>query len=420
MTFNSHPSGNCGDKILIVEDSPTQAEQLRFMLENNNYRVSVARNGKEALEMMNQVQPGLIISDIVMPELDGYELCRRIKDHDEVCNIRIILLTSLSDPLDVIRGLECGADNFITKPYNEEYLISRIVYLLGNRYEPQVCASLPELKITFAGKEFGITSSRNQILDLLLSTYETAILKNKELIRARDELNALNHQLTAANEELEAFNYMVSHDLCQPLNTVSSACQVIEMLSGDKLDAESKGFLKMANDGVRQMSDLITTLLSFSHSAHSELNRKMVDLGVIARVIAANLRLAGPGEKVKFMIAEGLTADCDPELLKVVLENLLGNACKYAGTHREAIIEFGSLEDVGKTVYFVRDNGPGFSMADAETLFIPFKRLPGTAAFTGHGIGLATVERIIRRHDGKVWAEGEPGNGATFYFTLHP
>jgi light-regulated signal transduction histidine kinase (bacteriophytochrome) len=320
----------------------------------------------------------------------------------------------------VIRGLECGADNFITKPYVEEHLVSRISYLLKNRYELQDCTAFSELKIDFEGKEFAITSSRHQILDMLLSTYEAAIQKNNELISVRDELSALNGQLTAANQELATFNYTVSHDLRQPLNSISAACQAIEMLSGDKLDEENKMCLKIAIDGVRRMSELIETLLRFSNSAHSVMRRELVHLDTVARVLAANLRKAEPERQVTFNIAEGLSADGDPELLYIVLENLIGNAWKFTGRQSGAVIELGSAEHNGTTAFFVRDNGPGFSMADAEKLFVPFKRLAGTTEFTGNGIGLATVERIILRHDGKVWAEGEPGKGATFYFTLHP
>jgi signal transduction histidine kinase len=127
-----------------------------------------------------------------------------------------------------------------------------------------------------------------------------------------------------------------------------------------------------------------------------------------------------PERQVTFRIAEGLTAIGDPELLYIVLDNLIGNAWKYTGRQKQAVIDLGSTEHNGTTTYFVRDNGPGFSMADAEKLFIPFNRLPGTAEFIGHGIGLATVDRIIRRHNGKLWAEAVPGSGATFYFTLHP
>jgi len=409
-----------GEMILVVEDSPTQAAQLRYILGKHHYSVSVAGSGKAALAMIEEKKPALIISDIVMPEMDGYELCRRIKMHDNHCNIRIILLTSLSDPQDVIRGLACGADNFITKPYGEEQLVSRISYLLKNRYDQQDCAALPELKINFAGKEFAITSSRHQILDLLLSTYEAAIRKNNELISARDELSELNDQLESANQDLKAFNSMVSHDLCQPLNNVITSCQAIEVLNRDKLDEDSKGLLKIAIEGVNRMGNLIRTLLRFSHSSHSELRRVMVDLGKIARDITADLRLTDPERHVAIKIAEGVMANGDPELLKVVLENLFSNAWKYTGEQSQALIEFGSVEIDGTTAFFVRDNGLGFSIADAEEIFVPFKRLPGTTEFKGHGIGLATVERIIRRHNGKVWAEGQPGIGAVFYFTLNP
>jgi two-component system, sensor histidine kinase and response regulator len=409
-----------GEMILVVEDSPTQAAQLRYILEKHHYSVSVAGSGSAALAMIEAKKPALIISDIVMPEMDGYELCRRIKTHDDHCDIRIILLTSLSDPQDVIRGLACGADNFITKPFVEKHLVSRVSYLLENRYELQDCAALPELKIIFAGKEFAITSSRHQILDLLLSTYEAAILKNYELIGARDELSELNDQLESANLDLKAFNAMVSHDLCQPLNNVITACQAVEILNRDKLDGQSKDLLRVAIDGVNRMGDLIRVLLRFSHSAQSELCRTMVDLGNIASDITANLGLTEPERHVTIKIAEGVMANGDPELLKVVLENLIGNAWKYTGEQSQALIEFGSTEIDGTTAYFVRDNGPGFSMAKAEEIFVPFKRLPGTTGFKGHGIGLATVERIIRRHEGKVWAEGQPGIGAAFYFTLNP
>jgi two-component system, sensor histidine kinase and response regulator len=420
MTFNARTSRNSGDMILIVEDSPTQAEQLCYILEKHDYQVTVARNGNAALAMIKEVRPTLIISDILMPEMDGYELCRRIKALDDCRDIPVILLTSLSDPRAVIKGLECGADNFITKPYEEEYLVFQLSYLLANRYQSGERGGLPELKISLAGQEYGIRSDRRQILDLLLSTYEAAVRKNNELIRARNELNEMNEKLKTAIQDLEAFNYTVSHDLRQPLNYIGMASQAIKQLSDDKLDEESKECLNLVVDGVQQMSNLIETLFRFSNSAHSEMHLKMVDLSINARIIAANLRTTRPERQVTFKIAEGLMAYGDSGLLYVVLENLLGNAWKYTGEQKQAVIEFGSIENNGTTAFFVRDNGPGFDMADAEKIFVPFKRLPGMAKFKGHGIGLATVERIIRRHGGRVWAEGQPASGAVFYFALNP
>lgn len=413
-------AGNDGEKVLIVEDSPTQAEQLRYILEKHHYRVSVAPDGEAALAMIWEKKPALIISDIVMPGMDGYELCRRIKAHDDHCDIRIILLTSLSDPQDVIRGLECGADNFITKPYAEEHLLSRVGYLLENRYVLQDCAALPELKIVFAGKEFAITSSRHQILDLLLSTYEAAIQKNRELTRMRDELNELNEQLRTANLDLEAFSYTVSHDLRGPLNNIFGSCQVIEELYGGSFDDQCREFFRYISNASKKMDKMIGTILKFSLLSRQELHREQVDLSAMARAILREPRFNDPQRRVTFHITDGVVANGDMQLLRLVLENLLGNAWKYTGTKETALIEFGTLEHGGRPAYFVRDNGVGFDMVSAGRLFAPFQRLHDAEEFEGFGIGLSTVQRIVQRHGGRVWAEGEPGIGAVFYFTLAP
>lgn len=243
--------------------------------------------------------------------------------------------------------------------------------------------------------------------------------------RAEKEVESLNTyladqaaELEAANQELEAFNYTVAHDLRKPLTVVNGYCQAIKELCGFNLDETCKGYLQEAYDGTLRMNRLIDTLLNFSRLTDVELHRGKVELGEIAKAVAAELHLAEPARRVTFRIAEGGMVNGDASLLKVVLDNLLGNAWKYTGQQEEVIIEFGLTEIDGKLACFVRDNGPGFDKADAEKLFIPFQRLPGTGEFKGHGIGLATVERIIKRHGGKVWAEGEPGKGATFYFTL--
>ncbi len=191
-------------EILIVEDSPTQAEQLKYMLEKHYYQVLVAYNGKEALELLGKHRPTIVISDIIMPEMDGYELCRRIKTDENLKDIPVILLTALSDPRDVLRGLECGADNFVTKPYDEKYLCSRIDYLLANLKLQEETRILMGIEIVFAGQKYFITSERQQILNLLISTYETAIHKNHELLKAQDELKTLNEQLEERVEERTA------------------------------------------------------------------------------------------------------------------------------------------------------------------------------------------------------------------------
>jgi len=191
-------------EVLIVEDSPTQAAQLEYMLEQYGYEVSVANNGKEALAWLSSHKPTLVISDVNMPEMDGYQLCQQIKTDENLRDLPVVLLTALSDPEDVIRGLDCGADNFITKPYNEKYLLSRIQYFLLNRELDRMERGHMGIEVFFAGQRRSITSDRLQILNLLLSTYETAMQKNRELVKAQDELKALNEQLEEKVEERTA------------------------------------------------------------------------------------------------------------------------------------------------------------------------------------------------------------------------
>jgi PAS domain S-box-containing protein len=231
------------------------------------------------------------------------------------------------------------------------------------------------------------------------------------------ELADRSAELEAANIELEAFNYSVSHDLRSPLTAINAYCQVIQRLYDNSLDEECKGYIQEMYEGTLRMNRLIDTLLNFSRVTRVEMRHDKVDLSKMAEVIALGLKVSEPESLVTFRIASGITADGDSGLLRVVLDNLIGNAWKYTDKREGAVIEFGVTEVDGKPACFVRDNGPGFDMAFADKLFIPFQRLPGTNV-EGNGIGLATVDRIVRRHGGRIWAEGEQGKGATFYFTL--
>jgi light-regulated signal transduction histidine kinase (bacteriophytochrome) len=329
-----------------------------------------------------------------------------------------MLLTSLADPHDVIRGLACGADAFITKPYREEHLLARIDYLLTNRSPCCQGTSDDGLAIEFGGQKYCITADRRQILDLLLSTYETAMQKNTELIKARDELSRLNEQLETANRDLEAFNYTVSHDLRGPLTNISGYSQALRDICAETLDEQAKDFVKEIYQATLRMDKMIGALLSFAKMNHRVLKLESVDLSMLALVIATDLRYRDMQRKVNVTIAEGVVAEGDTVLLRVVMENLLGNAWKYTGKREMAEISFGEIETCGERTFFVRDNGAGFDMDQADRLFDAFERLHSGEEFEGSGIGLATVQRIIQRHGGRIWAEGEVGRGATFYFTL--
>lgn len=243
--------------------------------------------------------------------------------------------------------------------------------------------------------------------------------------KAEEEIKRLNSdliekaaELEAANKELEAFNYTVAHDLRQPLNLLNSYCQVIDKMFGDQLQEECLNYIRDAYKVTVRMNQLVGALLGFSRMGHVEPHREIVDLSLLAQEVSLSLKMTEPERQVDFRIAAGIVVNGDANLLRAVLNNLFGNAWKYTGTQENTVIEFGVRDIDGVLTYFVRDNGLGFDMTDADKLFTPFQRLPGVEKFRGFGIGLATVERIIRRHGGKVWAEGEPGKGASFYFTL--
>ncbi|HEY6007230.1 MAG TPA: PAS domain S-box protein [Geobacteraceae bacterium] len=225
-------------------------------------------------------------------------------------------------------------------------------------------------------------------------------------------------ELEAANRELEAFSHTVSHDLRSPLTGIVGFSDLLLETCSDRLDEKCRGYLQQIQESSQSMDQLITVILDFSRLSAGEIIRETVDLSGLAGEIALGLRLEAPLRQVEFRIAEGVTVTGDGRLLRVMMQNLLGNAWKYTAKKAAAEIEFGVSQVGGKTACFVRDNGAGFDMALATRLFGAFQRLHNEKEFTGHGIGLATVERIIRRHGGRVWAEGEVDKGACFYFTL--
>jgi light-regulated signal transduction histidine kinase (bacteriophytochrome) len=241
---------------------------------------------------------------------------------------------------------------------------------------------------------------------------------NRQLENTNRDLEETNRELEGANRELETFSYSVSHDLRSPLRSIEGFSQILLEDHAKGLDEEARGYLGRVRAASRRMALLIDDLLDLSRVTRSSLTRQTVNLSALAREMAAEIEKSQPDRRVRFVIADGLAVRGDTRLLGVMLENLLGNAFKFTQKEKEATVEFGAVTRNGGVAYFVRDNGVGFDEAYATKLFGAFQRLHGPEEFEGTGIGLATVQRIVQRHGGTVWAEGEVGKGASFFFTL--
>lgn len=418
--------------VLIAEDSPTQALQLQMILEKNSYRVIHGENGKAAYELLlKNEKPDLIISDIVMPEMDGYEFCHKVKANPETLDIPVILLTQLSNPEDVIKGLQAGADNFISKPYKEEFLFERITDILLNKEIRKRSPNLDiAVEIFFGGQKYKLNSNRLQILDLLLSTYYNAINKNKELEEKNEELKRLHKELKKNNIQLQQLdkekNHLLgiaAHDLRSPLSNISGYLDLLEYTLPENTVKQQAEIFKTLNLMTRYMLDLISDVLDYSKIASGklEINRDNFDLiEFMEQAIMLNNIL---GEKKNIKIHadyqfDNLIIFADRNKMKQVMDNLLSNTLKYSDPNTHVHVNIVLENDQVRVS--VKDQGKGIPANEIGSLFQPFKTtsVKSTGGETSTGLGLVSVKKIIETHGGEIWVESEVGTGSVFSFTL--
>jgi two-component system NtrC family sensor kinase len=382
-------------KILAVDDSETYLQGLAEALRADGYEMVLARSGEEALQLL-AIQPvDCILLDVVMPGIGGQETCRRIKGVPATRDIPIVMLTAVDDRDAMIQGLGAGADDYIAKSSDFEVLRARVLAQIRR-------------------KQF---EDENRLIRERLLRAELEAIEARTAREIAESRAALVEQLESKNEELESFSYSVAHDLRAPLRSIDGFGLILLEDYADKLDDDGKHYLNYVRESAQQMARLIDDLLALSRVARGEFRRTPIDLSAMVRSVTARLAQTTPGREVELVVADGLLAEGDIGLMKIAFENLLGNAWKFTSTSARARIEVGVCDD-DRCTYFVRDNGAGFDMAYASKLFGMFQRLHSAAEFEGTGIGLATVQRIVRRHGGRIWAEGAVGRGATFFFTL--
>jgi signal transduction histidine kinase len=383
-------------RILAVDDSPMHLDFLADALEAEGYEVALASSGEQALERLGKEVVDCLLLDLIMPGLGGEETCRRVKFAPETRAVPVIVLTALEDREATARGFGAGADDCVVKSPDLAVLKSRIVAQIARRQLEDEHIRIREQLLRAEMEAAGARAARE------LAEMRATLLEDVE----------------RKNKELEAFSYSVSHDLRAPLRSIGGFSQLLLDRHAKNLNAQAQDYLGRIRAAAQRMDELIDDLLQLARVGRAEMRRVQTDLSAMARSIAADLERCAVNRVVHFEIESDIVAVCDARLMRIVLENLLGNAWKFTAKSDRAIIEFGSRSGGGQVVFFVRDNGVGFDMTYADKLFGPFQRLHTQNEFPGTGIGLATVHRIIERHGGRIWAEGALDRGATISWTL--
>ncbi len=376
--------------ILVVDDAPDNLSLMNQLLKND-YHVKVAHSGKDALRiLLGEQRPDLILLDIVMPDQDGYELCRKIKENPAIAGIPLIFLTVRSDEVDEERGLRLGAVDYITKPFSPPIVLARVATHLALK------EAADDLRM------------KNEFL-------EAEVARRKAV---ETELLLVNQKLAIANRELATFDYSVSHDLKAPMRRISGFSKILCEDYARDISQEGQEYLQMIGREAEKMEKMIEGLLNLARFSRAEIRQEHVDLSELAEKIIAELRQAEPQRQVESQVQPGIIVRGDWLLLEIMLKNLLGNAWKFTAGKEAARIEVKATQEAGCVICEISDNGAGFAMNYADKLFMPFQRLHSETAFPGTGIGLATVARIVQRHGGKIWAESAVGQGATFFVSL--
>jgi signal transduction histidine kinase len=376
--------------ILIIDDKQSNIVALEHLLEKPGRTFMSATNGKEGLKFALNNPVELIILDVQMPEMNGFEVAQVLKSSKRTKDIPIIFASAEKKERDsIMQGFEEGAVDYLSKPLDPELTRAKVSVLL---------------KIQLQKKELIEKNKSLEEAELKIKDLNTSLQKNLQ-------------QVESMNKELESFSYSVSHDLRAPLRSIMGYAQILEEDYHDKLDIHGKQALGTIQQNASRMNNLIDDLLEFSKQGRKHLSKSLVSVEELVAKIISDMGTTVK-HRAEIEVGELQAVYADHSLLTQVWINLISNAIKYSSKKDAPHIQIGSQESKDEIIYFIRDNGSGFEMTYVDKLFNVFQRLHKSSDFEGTGIGLALVQRIISRHDGRVWAEGKLNEGATFYFSL--
>lgn len=376
------PASASDSTILVVDDLPGNLELVAGHLEQSGYRVVVAQGGDEALERALLVRPALVLLDVMMPGIDGFETCRRLKARDELRDVPVIFMSARAEISDKLSGFATGAVDYVTKPVDSAELLARV------------------------DTHLAMAALRRQL------AAQNVLLQRE--IASREEAQAA---LQRSNAELEQLAYVASHDMQEPLRMIASYLQLIERRYADRLDADGHEFIGYAVDGAKRMQALINDMLAYSRVGTKGRAPAPVESATIMKIVREHLRLAIEEAGAEIELGELPRVHGDGAQLVQLLQNLVSNALKFRGPAPPRIRVECSTDAQG-WCFSVRDNGIGIAPEHVERIFGMFQRLHARSAYPGTGIGLALCKRIVERHGGRLWVEPADGGGSVFRFTL--
>jgi two-component system sensor histidine kinase/response regulator len=368
--------------ILIVDDVPANLEVVSRQLENHGYRAVVAQGGEEGLERAGLVQPNLILLDVLMPGMDGFETCRRLKASANTRDIPVIFMSALTDTADKLTGFEVGAVDYVTKPLNGAEVLARI--------------------------------NTHLTLHTLRRKLEEQNAQLQQEIAAREQIQVA---LQRSNSELEQLAYVASHDMQEPLRMVASYLQLVAQRYQGKLDAEADEFIGFAVDGAKRMQALINDLLAYSRLGTKAKPFAPSDCGALVDTAVSNLRVSIEESGARVTHGPLPVVMGDATQLAQLFQNLVGNAIKFRGAEPPQVHIEAELQECD-WCFAVRDNGIGIAPEYFERIFVMFQRLHGRREYPGTGIGLALCKKIVERHGGHIWVESTLSTGSVFRFTI--